>query len=102
MANTIGKNSNPSMSPSKTKARRSLRNSLATKPNSLAASMEAASAAAIAPWTTGASADSSARLARRRLQPIAVTKPCRRQDLLLLDLLLFFIHFSSWVRFRNK
>lgn len=79
IANTIGKNSNPSMSPSNTNARRSLRKSLATKPNSLAASMEAASAAASAPWTTGASVDSSAKLARRRLQPIAVMKPWGRQ-----------------------
>lgn len=50
--------------------------------------MEAARAAAMAPWTTGASTDSNAREARRRLQPIEVTKPCRvkfKLDLTYLD-----------------
>lgn len=69
----IGKNNNPSRSPSSTRASSSLRNNLATKPNSLVASMEAANAAARAPCTTGAKTDSSARLTLRRLQPIDVT-----------------------------
>lgn len=74
IASTIGKNSNPSIKPSSTSASSSLKNSLATNPNSLVASMEAARAAAIVPCTTGANTDSRAKDARRRLQPIEVTK----------------------------
>lgn len=81
MASTIGKNRSPSIRPSKTSANRSLRNSRATKPNSLVASMEAASAAASAPCTTGARTDSNAKEARRRLQPIDVTKACRKNKM---------------------
>lgn len=79
IASIIGKNNSPSMSPSSTNASNSLKNSLATKPNSLVANMEAAIAAAMAPWNTGARTDSRANEARRRLQPIDVTKPCRKK-----------------------
>lgn len=77
-AKMIGKNSNPSKSPSRTRASSSLKNSRATKPNSLVASIEAANAAASAPCTTGANTDSSARETRRRLHPIDVTNACKR------------------------
>lgn len=76
IANIMGKKSSPSIRPKSTNASSSLRNSLATNPNSLVANMEAANAAARAPWKTGARTDSKARDARRRLQPIDVTKLC--------------------------
>lgn len=84
IASTIGKNSNPSIKPSSTNASSSLKNSLATNPNSLVASMEAARAAAIVPCTTGANTDSRAKDARRRLQPIEVTKACKLNKLISL------------------
>lgn len=77
MESTMGKNSSPSKTPRTTSANSSRRDTRATKPNSEAANMEAASVAASAPCTSGARTDSTAREARRRLQPIEVTKACK-------------------------